>query len=189
MKFSIFLALLLQVILFSGCDDEEDDKGSFTMTLQSTETNVAGTKATLTVSGGQTSSSGQASHTLRIAGKVNEDSISISISNWEFQEPPDNAIITKDYYNVYSDNEELCQKASSNVTVCEGTLIKYMEGDKLFASFSKDDVTLILDIIKCDGNKVSGKFEIELENVYDNNETKTVKGEFTDLKYTVRNVL
>lgn len=159
------------------------------MTLQSTETNVTVTKATLTVSGGQTSSSGQASHTLRIAGKVNEDSISLSVSNWEFQEPPDNAIITKKYFNVYSDNEELCRQASSNVRVCEGVLIKYMEGDKLFTTFSKDDATIILDITKCDGNKVSGSFDIEMENIDDNDETRTIKGEFTDLKYTVRNVL
>jgi hypothetical protein len=189
MKYYIALAVLLKAFVFSGCDDDEEDTGSFTMTVQGTEKNVTVKQATLTVSGGQNSSSGQSSHTLRIAAMVGEDSIYVGVSNWEFQEPPDNAVFTKDYYNVFSDNEELCHQASGNVVACEGVLIKYMTGDKLFGSYHKDDATLILHISKCDGQKVSGTFDITLENVYDNEDTKVVAGVFTDLSYTVKNSL
>jgi hypothetical protein len=185
MKLLFFSTLLISALLFSACDeDEHENHGSFTVTVQDTETQVFISKATLTVSGGQTAGSGQGSNTLRIAGGVMEDSITISISNWEFQEPPDNAIITKDYYN-----EDLCQQVSENKNVCEGAIIQYLEGDKIYWSFSKDETTLILHITKCDGNRVSGTFNLDLENVYDNDDKKTVSGEFTDLLYTVRNTL
>jgi hypothetical protein len=180
----LFSTLLLSAIIFSGCDDDDQNNGSFQITVQETETRVSVSKATLTVSGGQTSGSGQGSHALRIAGGVMEDSVSILISNWDFQEPPDNAIITKDYYN-----EDLCHQVSENKKVCEGAIIQYMEGDKIYWSFSKDETIKILHITKCDGNSVSGTFELELENIYDNEDKKFVSGAFTDLPYTVRTTL
>jgi hypothetical protein len=180
----LFSTLLLSAIILSGCDDKEESIGSFEITVQSTETQVSVSKATLTVSGGQTAGSGQGSHALRIAGGVMGDSISILISNWDFQEPPDNAIIIKDYFN-----EDLCHQVSENQRVCEGAIIQYMEGDKIYWSFSKDESIQILHITKCDGNRVSGTFDLELENVSDNEDKKSVSGEFTDLQYTVRTTL
>ena len=83
----LFSTLLLSVTIFSGCDDDDQSNGSFEISVQEKETHVSVSKATLTVSAGQTSGSGQGSHALRIAGGVMEDSISILISNWDFQEP------------------------------------------------------------------------------------------------------
>lgn len=183
--------MLALAIIVPACSDDDDDKGSFNVTLDGIETAVSVTGATLTVSDGQSSSSGRGSNTLRIDGMIGENAISVDISNWDFQEPPDNAILVKDYYNVFTEDElevgektETCMKTSGTTRVCEGTLLKYLTGDKTFSSHSSEAV--IISLTKCDGKRVSGTFNITLINIHDEAETFVLSGSLTDLRYTVK---
>lgn len=191
MKRIFFPALLALAIIVPGCSDDEEDKGSFKVTLDGTEKEVSVSRATLTISDGQTSSSGRGSHVLRIAGMIDDDSISIFISNWDFQEPPDNALLVKDYYNIFFYDElevgektETCMKTSVNSMACEGTEVKYLRGDKLFSSNSSEAV--VISLTKCDGKRVSGTFDITLINPYDEADKLVINGSLTDLRYTVK---
>ena len=105
MKNTLFVALLLGAFIFSGCDDDEQDLGSFKVTQNGSESDVSITTATLTVGSGQNSASGRAFHKLNISGDIGDEAISVTVSNWDFQEPPDKAIFAKDYYNVLLDEE------------------------------------------------------------------------------------
>lgn len=195
MRNILFAALLLGAFIFSGCDDDDaQDVGSFKVTHAGAETDVEITMATLTVSSGQNSASGRSSHKLNISGDVHDESISILVSNWDFQDPPDNAIFAKEYYNVFLDEQlevgeetETCMRVSTNQNVCEGILISYTKGDKTFSSFSlENDVVLKVD--KCDGQRITGTFNIVLTNPYDETDQLVVKGTFTNLPYTVINI-
>lgn len=191
MKRIFFPALLAFAIIVPGCSDDEEDKGSFNVTLDGTEREVSVFRATLTISDGQGTSHGHGSHTLRIDGLIDEDTVGIDISNWDFQEPPDNAVLVKDYYNIFIDGEmevgeqtETCLQTSSNSRVCQGSLISYLTGDKLFSSYSGE--TVIISLTKCDGKRVSGTFDITLTNPYNEADKLVLNGSLKDLQYTVK---
>jgi uncharacterized lipoprotein YehR (DUF1307 family) len=188
-----FIAIVLAVTgILSGCNDD-DDKGSFKITQDGTEENVSVKVATLTVHDAETSSSGRASHVLKIEGLVGEDSVKIMISNWDFQEPPDQAIHLKSYYNAFmyeelevGESNETCMKVADNQNVCEGAIISYTKNGKMFYSFSNDEAVLIIAITACDGQRTSGNFDLSLENPHNLGEKIQISGVFKDLKYTIR---
>jgi hypothetical protein len=190
-----FIAAVLAVTgILSGCSDD-DDKGSFKLTQDGMEENVSVKVATLTVHDAETSSTGRASHVLKIEGLVGEDSVKITISNWDFQEPPDQAIHLKNYYNVFMDEElavgesnETCMKVAANQNVCEGAIIFYTKNGKTFYSFSNDAAELIIQITACDGQRTSGNFDLTLENPHNLGEKMQISGVFKDLKYGIRHV-
>jgi hypothetical protein len=195
MKNILFASLLIAAFIFSACDDDDaTDTGSFKVTLSGTEKVVTVTKATVTVASGTNSTTDQPYHKLNIEGAVGDDTITIMVSNWDFQEPPDNAVFAKDYYNNEVDHElevgektETCMRTASQQMTCEGVLISYLQGDKTYWSFQLID-TVVLSVEKCDGQRVSGTFDITLANPYDETESMVVKGTFTNLPYTVRNI-
>lgn len=191
MKRNIFSAALLALaIIVPGCSDDEEDKGSFKVTLDGPEKEVVVTGATLTISDG-TGTNSRGSHSLRIEGMIDEDMISVGISNWDFQEPPDNALLTKEYYNIFSELDDLavgeqtetCMRTSSNTQVCEGTLINFFQGDKVFSSYSSEAV--VITLTKCDGKRVSGTFDITLISPHNESEHIVLSGSLTDLRYVI----
>lgn len=190
----LFLSALLIQAIFFGCSEEDVDNGSFVITVNGQQKNVSEISARLTLTNAQ-SQSGDGNHALRIDGLIGEDSVSIRISNWTFQEPPDNAIIVKDYYNVFLDEElavgeetETCLRVTENNRVCEGAIVSYITDDTLYWSFSiEDEETPIIRITHCDNQRVSGDFNLSLENPEDFDEKLVVSGTFTNLKYSIRN--
>ncbi len=192
---SILPVLLIPVIILSACQDDEEKRGKFEIALDGADKNASVTTATLTVSDGQHSDNGRGFHKLSISAEVEGETVNISVSNWDFQEPPADAIFAKDYRNVYLDEElavgegtETCMKVLTNQIVCEGVLISYTKGDKTFMSYPLEDNTVILSVKKCDGTRIAGTFDIPLTNPHDLSATMHIRGTFTDLPYVVKHL-
>jgi hypothetical protein len=186
------LALAL-TFLFSGCSEEKTSV--FELTLDGTNKNVSVETTTLTVHSAEDSESGRAAHVLKIEGKTGEDSFEVTISNWDFQEPPEKAIAPKDYYNVFLDEElevgqhnGTCMRVAANSNVCEGVIISYTKNGTSFYSTSNENSELIIQITKCDGQRTSGNFDLMLENPHNTTEKVHISGSFKDLKYKVRHI-
>lgn len=189
MRKILFAALLIQTLAFSACNDEEDP-GTFKVTMNDIEHRVSIATAWLTVS---ENANGIGYHALRIIGVMGEDSLRVIVSNWEFQEPPANAIHVKDYYNVDTPGElevgeetETCKQVSENQRVCEGVVVEYKSDGELFSSYSQEPEVVILSISKCSGKRVSGTFSIALQNPHNEEEVIVVSGVFEDVRYTVK---
>ncbi len=186
---------MIPAFILSSCQDENEDRGVFEIALDGANKKVSVTSATLKVGNGQHSASGSGFHTLSISALVEGETVTISVSNWDFQEPPSKAIFVKDYHNVYLDEvlevgegTETCMKVSENQTVCEGVVISYTQGDKTFTSSLLDNNTVILSVTKCDGARISGTFDISLVNPHDTSDIVVIQGTFTNLPYTVKHL-
>lgn len=194
-KKNLLIILLIPAFILSACQDDNEDRGTFEIALDGANKKVSVTTATLKVGNGQYSASGRGFHTLSISAMVEGETVTVLVSNWDFQKPPAKAIFVKDYYNVYLDEvlevgeeTETCMKVSDNQTVCEGVSISYTQGDKTFTSFSLEDDTVILSVKKCDGARISGTFDITLTNPHDILDITVIQGTFTNLPYTVRHL-
>lgn len=120
--------------------------------------------------------------------------LSIAVSNWDFQNPPENGVLEKTYdatfdYESGDDNglANCLELTDENVGVflCEGALITYIGESDIFFSAFDGNTQATVTITKCNTSKktVSGSFMAKVQN-FDEDEY-TITGEFSDVKYSV----
>jgi hypothetical protein len=119
--------------------------------------------------------------------------LSIAVSNWDFQNPPDNGILTGDYdaaWDYKNSGEENpranCLPLEGGLTLCDGGLVTmHFENDTYSSVFNGNTAATII-ISKCDPRRrtVSGKFNASV-GLPDGTRQYTVTGSFENVVYTV----
>jgi hypothetical protein len=120
----------------------------------------------------------------------------VSVSNWDFQNPPDNGILTGEYDATFDfeSNEEnplaeclALDGDNTGVTLCEGALVTYILDGEIYTSVFGDAPEATITITECNtGNRtVSGTFTAKMQN-FDTEEVLTITGSFSKVKYTIQ---
>ena len=119
--------------------------------------------------------------------------VTISISNWDFQNPPKDAILEGEYDATFdiegmdqaNPNGECLALTGSNagVTLCSGGAITYTLQGEVYTSTFDGNTEATITITKSTKRKISGSFTATLENL--SGEQLTVSGTFKNVKYEV----
>lgn len=174
-------------ISFSGCGD--DDSASPSMTL-----NIDGTNVKITTVTGVmifTNQNGYEARGLNITGLTSDDNyITVQITNWDFQNPPNNGFLKKKYYNIF-DSEEGQEAAEcledDGITMCDGGLLTYTVfdgGGEIYTSAFDEDLAGFIEVTASNGKKISGNFDAIITG-FSNETDLHVTGTFKNVGYRV----
>ena len=185
------LLILTIPFVFTFCDD--DDKGSdpeVAFAIDGVSQNVRGISGILR-SEIQYNHEGRA---LNITAVTNDyKTLSVLVSNWDFQNPPDNGILTGEYDATFdyqrTDVENPfgdCLQLEGNVMLCDGGLVSLISASKFYTSVFDGNTEASITISKCDApnRTVSGTFSAIISE-FDGVEQFTISGSFTNVKYIV----
>jgi hypothetical protein len=142
-------------------------------------------------------SDNQIYYDFQIWGEVDGGNLAIDITNFEWQNPTLNTILTKIYYNNKNLNSNICKSVNGHPYCQEFLAVFDNKNDQggPWASATEIDEVYATDksyfeITKIDGTtkKASGNFEIKLfreaqTDTSSYTESKTIKGTFTNLCY------
>ena len=180
----LFSALALLVVLsaFLGCGDDSPSKPSMTLTIDGVEQKVS-TPAGIMQFETQYDHEGRG---LLIAANVGGSQITLTVSNWDWQNPPTDAVLAKDYSVIFGEETletSECLELEGSVFLCDGALITYStETDTFFSAFI-EEYDGFIRVKSCSGKKISGEFDVQAEG--GNQDIITMKGTFTNVPYTV----
>jgi hypothetical protein len=169
---------------------KDDDASKSSMTLK-----VDGQAVELSVSTATLSFETQNDHegrALQMLGSANGKMLTIGISNWDFQNPPENGIKVKTYTAAFDENivgeAECLSLDGGSVELCEGILITYTVGDKMYMSaLYEGEYDGFVKVTACDGSakKASGEFDLKLDDGEGNE--LALEGSFENVTYIVVN--
>jgi len=122
--------------------------------------------------------------------------ISVTISNWDFQNPPEEGVLEGDYDVTWDmeDTEENpladCLQLTGDheeVTLCDGGLVTLISGTDLYFSVFDGNTEGSITITNCNADKhtVSGNFSAKVGSL-DGLQQFTVTGSFSNVKYSVQ---
>lgn len=186
------LSILLLSALFTFCGDEPAPAESthFVYSIDGISKNVESIT-------GMIESKKQFDHEERSL-KINvsnsiSQTVTISVTNWDFQNPPKDAIIEAEYDATFdieamdgaNPNGECVALTGSNagVTLCSGGAITYtLQGD-VYTSIFDGNTEATISITKCNKKKISGSFTADLKTV--SGKKLSVSGTFKNVKYEV----
>lgn len=181
----LFSALALMTLLsaFIGCgDDDDSSKSSMTLTIDGTGQKVSNAAGVLAFET-QYDHEGRA---VVIVGEVGDNQITLSVANWDFQEPPADAVKSKDYSVIMDENTPetaQCLELEGDVFLCDGALVTYMTDTDVFYSAIVEDYQGYIKVTSCSGKRISGEFDVKAEGQDEN--VITMKGTFTNIPYIV----
>lgn len=192
MKSRLFLFLCMGLMLgFVACNNDDDDD------VTPTPTNTTGATMTIVMNGTTYTGSGfnntllgatdQGKYGWRmdIRGNFNSGKqLILSVSNWDFQNPPTNGIIVKTYdTDILGPNTVYIEEGG--YTYADGALGTYMVSTSDFQMTTSDQHGYIR-ISSCDpsAKKVSGDFSFITLSMSDS-DTTTFSGSFSNQSYSV----
>ena len=123
------------------------------------------------------------------------DMLTIKVANWDFQTPPENGVLEKEYDATYdaeqgeshSPHVECIELTGDNagVFLCDYGLITLMLEGELYTSVftGNEDGTIIITECNPDKKSVSGSFDAKVQTSI--GKKVKVSGTFTNVKYTV----
>ena len=186
------LLILTLPFVFTFCGD--DDKGSdpeVVFAIDGVSQNVRGISGVLR-SDLQYNHEGRA---LNITAVTNDyKTLSVLVSNWDFQNPPENGILTGEYDATFdyqrTDVENPfgeCLQLEGNVMLCDGGLVSLISGSDFYTSAFDWNTAATITISKCDASKrtVSGTFSAKVAG-FDGVQQYTMAGSFENLNYIVQ---
>ena len=211
-KILLTLAIVTSVI-FIGCkkttttpsnsnntNNNSSDCGQLTLTMDGITKTLSNQKISLTkMNSNSTSlySDNQIYYDFQIWGVVDGGNLAIDITNFEWQNPSLNSILSKVYYNNSNLNTNSCKTVNGHPYCQEFTTVYDNKNDtngpwssatEIDAEYADDKS--FLEITKMDGTtkKASGNFEIIIYQDVETDSTsyrasKKVKGTFTNLCY------
>jgi hypothetical protein len=121
-------------------------------------------------------------------------SLYVDVSNWDFQNPPDNGVLTGeydaawDYENTQEENPLAnCLSTDDGLTLCDGGLVKLFLENDFYSSVFDGNTSATITISKCDPSSrtVSGTFNVKV-GLSDGSVQHTVTGSFDNVEYTIR---
>jgi len=192
MKSKIFLFLCIGLMLgFVACNNDDDDDGvtpvatttggSMTVVMNGTSYTASGFNNTLL--GG--TDQGRYGWRMDIRGSFNSGKqLILSVSDWDFQNPPTNGIVVKTYDTDWMGPNTVYLE-DGGITYADGALGTYMVSSSDFQMSTSNEHGYIR-ITSCDpsAKKVSGDFSFITLSM-DETDTTTFSGTFSNQIYTV----
>lgn len=190
MRTKLSFWLLLGFITFISCkkDKEVSPSNSNPITTATMDFKINGINYSATSYNNtliSASQGGQSGKRLDIRGSFDSGkTLILTVSNWDWQNPPANGIVVKKYDTQLMGTNTVCQDISGN-TYCDGALGTYMFQSSFHMTVS-DTIVGYIQISSCDATnkKVSGNFSFITsdlsETLFD-----TIQGTFTNQVYTV----
>jgi hypothetical protein len=185
--------LLTTLLLFAQCGDDDDSGPALSYTIDGQSQPVQTVTGVL-MSEIQYNREGR---TLNITAAQGLDQLlSVAVSNWDFQNPPDNGILTGEYDATLDEDNTVDNPLAEclpltgeneGVYLCAVGLISVVSGQDLYFSVFDGDAEAMIVITSCDPGKrtVSGTFQGKIGTL-DGETIKTISGSFTNVKYTVQ---
>lgn len=189
-KFFGITCILLTSITLTHCGDNEF-KPSVSYTIDGENQKVVTVTATLQFET-QYDHEGRSLYITAAAGT--SKLLSVAISNWDYQSPPDNGILVKTYdatfdFDTNEDNDlATCLELTGDnegVFLCDGALVTYIGNNDIYFSAFGNNTQASVTVTACSPSKrtISGTFTAKVQNF--NEEELTITGEFKNAKYTV----
>jgi hypothetical protein len=190
-KFLGFASILMASVVFTNCGDDEF-KPSVSYTIDGENQKVASVTASLQFET-QYNHEGRSLYITAAAGL--SKMLSVAVSNWDYQNPPDNGILTKIYdatfdFETEADNDlATCLELTGDnegVFLCDGALVTYIGNSDIYFSAFDGNPEASVTITACSPSKrtISGSFTAKVQNF--DSEELTISGEFKNVKYTVQ---
>lgn len=193
---SLFAKLLLLtfpvMLTFCGDDDEGGSKLSYTIDGQSqkVETVIGVLQYEI-----QYDHEGRGLYIT--AAKGMDQMLSVAVSNWDYQNPPDEGVLEKEYdttFDVEETSEDhplsdclVLSGDNEGVTLCDGGLISLISGSEMYTSVFDGNTNGSITITSCNAAKhtISGTFQATVAD-FDGAQQFEIAGSFTNVKYLVQ---
>ena len=187
MKKLLYLSCL--ILFFSACKKDDDPAKSTNDPIMEVEKDgesftVTQFNNTLLVD----NQGGETGRRLDLRGEVDGGTLFITVSNWDWQNPPENGILVKNYHT----NEDFDQGPDTQCmddgtfTYCDGGLGTYQISNTeiLFSEDLEDESFGSITITENDpeAKTVSGSFDFIVTDLFNEN-IITFKGTFSNLNY------
>ena len=186
------LLMIASAFIFTYCGDDDKPSAQFSYAIDGTSEPIENVSASL-------QSEIQAGHEGRLlnisfakAGVFNM--LTIVVSNWDFQDPPHNGVLSGkydaawDYKNTGEENPSAsCFSLENGLTLCDGGLVTLYTENDVYSSVFDGNTAATITISKCDvsSNTVSGTFNAKVGPL-NGPHLHTVNGSFENVKYTIR---
>ena len=192
MRKSILLILISLIVLASSCKKEDDpdvpEESQGTMTVVMNGVTYEQTKFNNTLL--SETQAGQKGKRLDLRTTLNGGTFVVTISNWDWQNPPKAGVLSKTY-DIETEGYYTQCKDIGDINFCDGALGSYiLNVMKQYMTYDApyDSATGFIRIDKCDAanKKVSGAFDFVAEDLFEG-DTIAFHGTFKDLVYRVIN--
>jgi len=188
------ILVLAFVFTFCGNDDEKSSGPQFTYSIDGASQDVQ-TVTGLLRSQIQYDHEGRALNITAFA--ANNKTLTIGVSNWDFQNPPDDGVLTGEYDATFDFEETEEENPFANclaltgdnegVFLCDGGLVTLISGSDFSTSVFDGDTEATITISKCDASKhtVSGTFSAKVA-AFDGTQPYMITGTFENVSYIVQ---
>ena len=177
------LVILLVLGQFIGCGgDDASPSPSISLTIDGAKQSVKFAGAQLLVE----DYGDQEGRSLNITAISGSNALTITVSNWSFQNPPEDGVIVKKYEHLFTDQTlDKGQCMSEGIEAyCDGGTVTYTSDDFYATAFYEGSYPGFVHITKCDtkSKRISGSYDVVVSNDTDE---FTLKGEFKNIQYVV----
>ncbi len=193
MRKLFFLFFATSLFFFScGNDDETSpqnaDQGTMTVTKNGDTFEITEFTNRIIIA----EQGGREGRQLSLNCEVDGGSLFVSVSNWDFQNPPVNGIVVKSYptnEDAFDPGPDTDCIDDPNFTFCDGGEVTYSkDGTTFYSDFLDDDnYRGIITISDNDTDKrtVSGSFDVKIEAFPPTDPVSSISlsGTFSDVKY------
>lgn len=182
---SILVAILS--VSLSACKSDKIEKksnlGTMTFSISGVSNNLEIDQAFIRKRTETDSKGDHTLYTMIVHGKDQFSSVDFAVNVWDWQNPPMNGVLMKEYSFDWQGPEQQC---TDNNSACDGATISYYLNSKGFSDDQSNLDDSYAKITKCDAARmlVSGEFRINVKEV-GGNERQQLIGSFTDVNYSI----
>jgi hypothetical protein len=181
MKNLIKAVSLSCIIVFSQCSkDTPSISPSVTLT-------VDGVVKTATFSSSQlrVETTGNKGRSLVVNLLEGSNLILITVSNWDYQNPPADGVLVKTYYDPTSP-KSTCKVVGGSTALCDSETVNYTNGQDFYSTIFYDgpayENTVKITSNDVGAKRISGEFDVKVQ--FTSTEVKTLKGKFENVSYS-----
>jgi hypothetical protein len=170
----------LSIIVFSQCS-KDTPSISPSVTLM-----VDGVTKTATFSSAQlrVETTGNKGRSLVVNLLEGSSLILITVSNWDYQNPPADGVLVKTYYNPTS-SKSTCKVVGGSTALCDSGTVNYTNGQDFYSSIIYDgpayENTVKITSNDVGAKRISGEFDVKVQ--FTSTEVKSLKGKFENVPY------
>jgi len=181
----LLLSFTVVLLMFScGSDDtDEMEKVEALMEVEKNDISFSITNFNNTLLA--ESQSGETGRRLDLRANVEGGTLIITVSNWDWQNPPMDGVLTKTYDTNVEIGENAACMDSNGITYCDGGLVTYLDGAVIYISEAIDDEgagRITISDVDSENKRVSGSFDVTTIDL-STDEKITFKGTFENLNY------
>jgi hypothetical protein len=116
---------------------------------------------------------------------TNSAGVAISMSNYDFQNPPVDGLITKTYYDPKNSNAT-CQQLGTT-TLCDAGIVTYLIYSSAFYNGPAYESTIKITHNDVSAKRISGEYDVKVQTARNTPNILTLKGKFDNVNYTIVN--